>query len=305
MPRITRNSQILHKARELGCAVPAFNYSDIWELLSIVKAAEEMDAPVFVATNMQSFQEQRPEFAGAMGVAAQSSLVPIVNHLDHSNSVQLCKYAVNVGYQSVMIDCSKSPLEDNIASTREVVDYAHRFDTMVEAELGQILGRNEEGSFDGGAFLADPDSCKRLAEETDVDSLAIGIGTAHGFYTSEPRIHFDIIEKVRAKTDIPLVMHGCSGVPYADVQRAIKLGMCKVNVGTQLHYTYVTHLRDQLNVTVPAKNYNIFDSFLPVSGAITAIVKEWIQVCMADGKASFFRPEKNPLESVDALAQSV
>lgn len=279
-------ARILHRARELGCAIPAFNYSDIWELLAIVKAAEEMNAPVFVATNMQSFQTQKPAFCGALGIAAQKFAVPVINHLDHSNSVELCKNALDVGYRSVMIDCSRLPLEDNIANTGDVVAYAHRSNAMVEAELGQILGRNEEGSYDGGDFLADPDACKRLVEETGVDSLAIGVGTAHGFYTSEPRIRFDIIEKVRAKTDVPLVLHGCTGVPHKDVQRAIRLGMCKVNVGTQLHYTYVTNLQKRLDANIAAKNYNVFDSFCPAAEEIAKVVKEWIQVCMADGKAS-------------------
>lgn len=305
MSTLTRDAQILHTARELGFAVPAFNFSDIWELLAIANAAEELDAPVFAATNMQSFTEQTPEICGAMSQALRSRSVPVICHLDHSNNADLCKKAIDVGYQSVMIDFSRSSLDDNIAKTREVAAYAHPFGAMVEAELGQILGKNEEGTYDGGAFLADPVACKRLADETNVDSLAIGIGTAHGFYTSEPRIHFDIIEKVRAMTDVPLVMHGCSGVPYEDVQKAIKLGMCKVNVGTQLHYTYVTSLEQRLAANLPAKNYNVFDSFVPACEEITKVVKEWIQVCMADGKASKITALSGATAPVRVLAKSV
>lgn len=289
MINIDRNTGFLKVARDNHFAVPAFNYSDPYELLAIVEAAQELNAPVMTATNMQSFNEQRPHVCGALavGVKEQYSDTPILNHLDHSSSVDLCKLAIDVGYKSVMIDCSKSDLDTNIASVKQVVEYAHPRNVMVEAEIGQILGANEEGKYDGGDFLASPDDAKRVVEESGCDSLAIGIGNAHGFYKGKPKLHFNVLESVRAVTDIPLVLHGGTGIPEEDIQTAIKLGISKINVGTQLHFTYLTAVKEQLKDGL--KSNNIFEHMLPAREAIKKIVKEWIVICMADGKADLFR----------------
>jgi ketose-bisphosphate aldolase len=286
---IDRKSDFLKIARENHFAIPAFNFSDPIELLAVVEAAQELDAPVMCATNMQSFNEQRHHICGALaeGIRKEYENIPTLVHLDHSSSVELCKEAIDVGYKSVMIDCSKLSLDENIKNTREVVEYAHPRDVMVEAEIGQILGRNEEGNFDGGDYLGKPEDARRVAEESGCDSLAIGIGNAHGFYKGKPKLHFEILEAVTAITDIPLVLHGGTGIPVEDVQRAIRTGISKVNVGTQLHYTYLTTVQEQLKNGL--KSNNVFEHMLPAREAIRSVVKEWITICMADGKAGLFR----------------
>ena len=276
---MTRTDLLVH-AMKGKYAIPAFNYSDNWELLAILEAAEEENAPVITATNMQSIQAQSPEFCSALNGAAEKRFhIPVLNHLDHSKNVDLCKTAINCGYRSVMIDGAVLPLEENIVRSKEVAHYAHARHAVVEAELGKIRGNNEEGNCTGQDYLADPAEGIRFVSETGVDSLAIGIGKA------KPELRFDILEKFRKLVDIPLVLHGCTGIPAEDVQRAIKMGISKVNVGTELHYTYLKALKGELE---KSKGNNVFENFLPAKEAIKQVVKKWIHVCMADGKAEDF-----------------
>jgi ketose-bisphosphate aldolase len=179
-------------------------------------------------------------------LGARSS-VAIINHLDHSSSVDLCIRAVEAGYPSVMVDGSHYPLEENIRMTREVVRYAHGKGAIVEGEIGRIGGEGVEGpETEGGEFLADVDEAIELVQKTGVDSLAVAIGTAHGFYATKPEIRFDRLAELAAAVDVPLVLHGGTGIPDEDIRRAIRLGITKVNVGTIIHTTYLANLRDEL-----------------------------------------------------------
>jgi ketose-bisphosphate aldolase len=172
--------------------------------------------------------------------------VPIILHLDHSTSVPLCIAAIDAGYPSVMIDGSMCPLAENIRMTREVVQYGHRKGVMVEGEIGKVLGRSVEADAQGGGFLAAVDEAVELVAKTDVDSLAVGIGTAHGFYKEEPQIYFDRLQELAAVIDVPLVLHGGTGIPDEDIRKAIRCGITKVNVGTIIHTTYLRALREEL-----------------------------------------------------------
>lgn len=210
-------NHVLQTADREGYAVPAFNYSDIWELEGIVEAAAEERATVYIASNMRVAETVGLPYLGAMGrTAYEQTGGHIINHLDHSSSVELCKQAVDCGYMSVMIDASMCPLEENIAKTREVVEYAHKYGVVVEAEIGRILGRNVEGTYEGDEYLVQVADAVRMAEETGVDSLAVGIGTAHGFYKEAPRINIQRLVEVNAAVAIPLVLHGGTGVPRRD-----------------------------------------------------------------------------------------
>lgn len=276
-------SQLLYQAMRGGYAVPAFNYSDTWELTAILEAAEEESAPVMTATNFQSITAQTPQLGGALGTAAAKMCrVPILNHLDHSPRVELCKTAIDCGYPSVMIDCSRLSLEENIANCREVTAYAHERGVIVEGELGSIGGNGDESSTNDSS-LVNPADVRRFVEETDVDSLAIGIGNAHGFYKEKPKLRFDRLQEIRKKVGIPLVLHGGTGIPQEDIQKAIRLGISKINVGTQLHYTYLNTLRKTLQ---EHPGNNVFECFLPAREEIKKVVKGWIRVCLADGKAN-------------------
>lgn len=273
---------ILHMADQSGFAVPAFNYSDIWEMLAIVETAATEKAPVYIATNMRVTETIGLKYLGAMGrVAYELSGGHVINHLDHSTSVDLCKRAVDAGYMSVMIDASMCSLEENIKRTREVVAYAHQYGVAVEAEIGRILGRNMEGTYLGDDFLVRVKDAVRISEETGVDSLAVGIGTAHGFYKKEPHINLQRLREVNEAVSIPLVLHGGTGVPAETVRNCIRGGIAKVNVGTQLHATYLEALRGQLK---PETAPNVSDVMNAVKEAIRPVVRDWIYVCHAQNR---------------------
>ena len=275
-------NRYIHMADAEGFAIPAFNYSDIWEMEAIVEAAQEERATVYISTNMRVAETIGLLYLGAMGrTAYELTGGHIINHLDHSKSVELCKRAVDCGYMSVMIDASMCSLEENIEKTKEVVEYAHKYGVLVEAEVGRILGRNVEGTYTGDDYLVQVTDAVKLVEETGVDSLAVGIGTAHGFYKEEPKISIQRLIEVNQAVSVPLVLHGGTGVPADTVRACIQNGMAKVNVGTQLHATYLDELRRQLErSTAP----NISDIMEPVKEAIKPVVKEWIRICKAENR---------------------
>ena len=275
---------ILAAADAGGFAVPAFNYSDIWDFLAIVEAAEELDAPIFISSNQLVVTDIGIELCGAFGVAAiDKARIPLIHHLDHCTKVEICRAAVDHGYPSVMIDASSKALAENIAAAKEVVAFAHPRGVFVEGEVGRIKGMGMEGVFTGKEFLARVDDAVMFAAESGVDSLAVGIGTAHGFYEGKPEIHFDRLQEINAVVNIPLVLHGGTGIPEEDVRRAIRSGINKVNVGTIIHCTYMNALRAELNAR--GENPYTLDVMKPVRAAIVKVVKQWIRVCMADGKA--------------------
>ena len=272
----------LHEAGQRGYAIPAFNYSDIWELMAITEAAMEEHARVYIASNMRVVDAMGIEHCSSMGkVAYQMSGGNILNHLDHSTSVDLCRKAVDYGYMSVMIDGSADPLHDNIAKVKSVVQYAHQKGVLVEAEIGRIQGANEEGVFESGQYLAEVNEAVELVKATGVDCLAVGIGNAHGFYKGKPNINIQRLMEINQKIDIPLVLHGSTGIPFDIVRQCIENGVSKVNVGTQLHSGYLHQLRIEL---AQKKNiYSIPDIFEPAKNEVKKIVKEWIAVCKAKG----------------------
>ena len=275
---------ILAAADAGGFAVPAFNYSDIWDFLAIVEAAEELDAPLFISSNQQVVTDIGIELCGAFAAAAMGKArIPLIHHLDHSIKVEICRAAVDHGYPSVMIDASSKPLAENIAVVKEVVAYAHPRGVFVEGEVGRIKGMGIEGLFTGKEFLARVDDVVRFVAESGVDSLAVGIGTAHGFYEGKPEIHFDRLQEINAAVNVPLVLHGGTGIPEEDVRRAIRGGINKVNVGTIIHCTYMNAVRAELNAR--GENPYTLDVMKPVRIAVANVVKQWIKVCMADGKA--------------------
>ena len=276
------NNQVLQVSDKQGFATPAFNYSDIWEYEAIVQAAVEEHATVYTATNMQVAETIGIEYLGALGAKSyELTAGHVLNHLDHSRSVELCKQAVDCGYHSVMIDASMCSLEENIAKTSEVVAYAHKYGVVVEAEIGRILGRNVEGTYQGDEYLVRVEDAVMLAQQTNVDSLAIGIGTAHGFYKEKPKINIKRLKEVNAVIDLPLVLHGGTGVPFEIVRECIKNGMAKVNFGTQLHATYIETLRKQL---AEYEGTDICTLMSPVRAAVQSVVQELIRVCGAQSR---------------------
>jgi ketose-bisphosphate aldolase len=276
--------EMFKKAEMGGYAVPAFNYSELWDVLAIIEAAEEEEAPVMFCSIPKVIKAISPEICGAIGLAAmKKATTNAIHHLDHSTEVSLCKAAVDFGYPSVMIDGSLLPLEDNIKAVKEVVEYSHARGVHVEGEIGKIKGRGYEPSSNGDDFLVNVEEAVRLVKETGVDSLAVGIGTAHGFYEGTPVLNFKRLEEINKAIDIPLVLHGGTGIPEADVRRAIKLGINKVNVGTQIRFTFTSAVQEELNKSGP--NIHTVDLMEIAKAKVKEAVKIWIRVCMANGKA--------------------
>jgi len=275
---------LLQSADEGKYAIPAFNYSDQWELYGILGAAKKLRSPVIVATNAQVADTHGIPFLGALGrMQAEMAPIPVVNHLDHCVDREKCKLAIDSGYPSVMIDGSPLPLEENIAWTKEIVAHAAPKGVCVEAEVGRICGNNAEGVYIGDDFLVEVDTAVRMAQSCDIASLAIGIGTAHGFYEKKPELNFKRLHEVNEAVDVPLVLHGGSGLPKEDIQEAIRCGINKVNIGTQLHYTYLQEVQKLLQKDPEATN--IIRIMRQVSQKVEEMVISCIQMCMSEGKA--------------------
>ncbi|WP_299555383.1 class II fructose-bisphosphate aldolase [Seonamhaeicola sp.] len=226
--------------------LPAFNVNDNYDLKAVVESAEELDTHVMVMTYPPVAELNTPEvFRSLVDGFKKQATNDIYLHLDHSTSVDLCKRAIDAGYDAVMIDGSQVNLEENIKMTKAVVDYANSAGVVVEAEIGKIMGRGVEVKSDND-FLADVGEVTRLYEETGVHLMAIGIGTAHGFTPTEPKIHFDRLGEIAEAIPIPLVLHGGTGIPDADIQRSIEMGMSKINIGTIVHTTYMKYALEEI-----------------------------------------------------------
>lgn len=276
--------ELLKAADEGGYAVPMFNYTDLWDQMAVIEAARELHAPILFASIPKTVNEIGINILGTLGkIRMDENDWALIHHLDHSNSVDLCKKAIDAGYPSVMIDASKETLEKNIEMTKSVVEYARLHDVCVEAEIGKIKGRDYESAFDGGDFLVKVEDAVKLVNETDVDTLAVGIGTAHGFYQGKPEINFKRLAEVNEALDIPLVLHGGTGIPAEDVRKAIKNGINKVNIGTQIRYTYMnTVSRIVEEKGAVTHTIEIMQEARPY---IKQVAIDWIKICMADGKA--------------------
>lgn len=251
MPLVTLAS-VLHDARENGYAVGAFNFNGIEDAQGILDAAVEKQSPVILMASVSAVAYMGGPKAAAAYIhgLADGLKIPVVLHLDHAESYELCCQCVDAGFTSVMIDASKLSYEENIALTKRTADYAHKFGVSVEGELGRLGGREENVQVCAReAAMTCPEDVPEYVERTGIDALAVAIGTAHGFYKEEPKLDFERLEKIRSLTKVPLVLHGGTGVPEQDFLRSIACGMSKINVGTELKYCVsqtVRHTTEEL-----------------------------------------------------------
>lgn len=242
MPYVNSKEMLL-RAQAGGYAVGAFNAENMETVQAIVAAAERMNSPVMVQTTPGSIRHAGiRQFAAMVRAAAEDAKVDVCLHLDHGDSARLCRDCIDVGYSSVMIDGSKQPFADNIRVSREVVEVAHARDVTVEAELG-TLGGKEDDLVGTTQQYTDPEDAARFCQETGVDSLAIAIGTAHGVYKTTPVLDLDRIDAIRRVTDVPLVLHGSSGLSDACVMECVRRGICKVNFATELRIAFTDVVR--------------------------------------------------------------
>lgn len=277
---ILSTREMLKKAQKEGYAVPAFNIHNMETLQVVAETAAEMRSPVIIAGTPSTIEDYAgPEYIKAMAeVAATKYDVPIAIHLDHFEDVNAIKKDIDLGFRSCMIDASKHEFEENIAIVKDVVDYAHKYDTVVEAELGKLGGREDDLVVDDkDAMYTNPDDAAEFVNRTGVDSLAVAIGTAHGLYKGEPKLDFDRLTEIRNKVDVPLVLHGASDVPDELVQKAISLGICKVNVATDLKIPFSDAVKEYFKENPKANDPRKY--MTPGKEAMKKIVQHKIDVC--------------------------
>ncbi|SDW75875.1 6-phospho-5-dehydro-2-deoxy-D-gluconate aldolase/tagatose 1,6-diphosphate aldolase GatY/KbaY [Lutibacter oricola] len=239
--------QLLNNYRKQQKCLIGFNVNDIYDLKAVALAAEEANCPVMAMTYPPVVELNSSLLCKKMVEGIQPyTKQPIYLHLDHSVSVDMCKQAIDDGYDSVMIDGSQKSLKENIAMTKEVVKYAESAGVLVEAEIGKIMGRDVVVKSDAD-FLASVDDVKAIVEEANPHIMAVGIGTSHGFTPTTPQIHFDRLSEIAEAVSVPLVLHGGTGIPDEDIQKSITMGVAKLNVGTIVHTTYMKELYNEIS----------------------------------------------------------
>ena len=273
--------EILIKAQQGHYAVGAFNVENMEMVQAVVAAAEEQNAPVIMQTTPSTIKYGGLDYFYANAkAAADAAKVPVALHLDHGESFELAENALKAGYSSVMIDGSKLPFEDNIAVTKRVVEIAK--DIPVEAELGK-LGGKEDDLVNTGDSYTDVNEAVEFVKRTGISSLAVSIGTAHGIYKGTPKLDVNRLSEIRAVVDIPLVLHGASGLTTEAVKDCIRRGICKVNFATELRIAF----SDAVKKTI-AEKPDAFDPKIymkPAREAVKKLVEQWMIACGCDHKA--------------------
>ena len=230
------------KAQQEGYALGSFSPRNTVLISAIIRAAEKQRSPVMVqisSNEMRWFDLEPHVFVNAFRDAAKDATVPVILHLDHTYDFDVVCRAVEAGFDSVMIDGSKLPFEKNISLTRKVVDFAHAHDVAVEAELGNIGGADQLETGGDEALYTVPSQAQEFVERTGCDTLAVSVGTAHGVYpTANPKIDFARLYEIRSLVSVPLVLHGGSGLPMTTVQQAIRGGIAKLNIATDLELIF-------------------------------------------------------------------
>lgn len=237
---LTPLKDLVLEAQSRGYAVGAFNFSNLEILKAIVSVATRLSSPVIVQTSQSAIKYAGLEYIVAMArVAGQSAGVPVALHLDHGTDEDLVMACIKAGYSSVMIDGSHLPIPENIKLTKRIVEAAKPAGVSVEAELGRLGGVEDEISVaERDVAFTDPAEARRFVEATGVDALAVAIGTAHGQYKGEPKLDFPRLEQIRVAVPTPLVLHGASGLPADDIQKAVQRGVCKINIDTDLRLAF-------------------------------------------------------------------
>lgn len=283
MPLVT-SEKMLKDARNGGYAVAAFNIENMEMTKAIVAGAEELNAPVILQVSQSTSKYGSLEtYVAMVAVEAAKTKIPVALHLDHGESYEIAEAAINAGFTAVMIDGSKLSYEENLDLTKRVVDYAKEKGVVVEGELGKVGGKAGDVITDEDTNT-DPAQAKEFVEKTGVDSLAVAIGTSHGFYKGTPVLDKERIAQIKEATEAPLVMHGASGLSEKDVRECAARGIAKVNFATELRVAYTDAMRKLLS-----ENPDIYDPKKPGKAgmdAVKEIVKSRILMCGSENKAN-------------------
>lgn len=280
---LVTSKEMLLDAQKGGYAVGAFNAENMEMVKAIVAAAEELKAPVMIQTTPSTINYGTLEtYTALVHAEAKNASVPVALHLDHGSSFDLAVRAIRVGYTSIMIDGSGSGFEDNIDVTRRVVAVAAPNQIPVEAELGKVGGKEDDLEAEADTNT-DPAQAAEFVERTGISSLAVAIGTAHGFYVGTPILDKERLSEIRKVVDIPLVLHGASGLSDEDVIDCVKRGICKVNFATELRAAYTDAVKALLKEKPETFDPKAFGKAgIP---AVKKLVMDRMKVCGCDGRA--------------------
>jgi fructose-bisphosphate aldolase class II len=286
---LAKPHDLFHDALAGGFALGAFNTSNLEVTQAIVTAAVRQTAPVIVQTSEGAlhYAGLKPLAALISAVASEAN-VPIVLHLDHGKSLAVVHRCIEAGYTSVMIDASDKPFEENSAIVQEVVAFAHRRGVWVEAELGTILGAEGAHGLAGertpDALLTDPKQAARFIEQTGVDALAVSVGTIHGAFTGQEYLRFELLHQLEGVLpQIPLVLHGASGIGDEHLSQAARTHVCKINIDTELRSAFEDAVRAYFTQSHDAIDPR--EMLGPAREAVTRVAEQKIRLFGAAGTA--------------------
>lgn len=282
--RILPMKALMDRAYEGGYAVPAFNCANMEMIQCVLGTAAELRSPVILGIHpveIDYFGSAEMPVAIAKAVGADLD-IDVAIHMDHGDSERNVIRAIRGGFSSVMFDGSHLSIDDNVAQTARVVEIAHKVGVTVEGEVGTIGMTDEFGAKLENAHLSDPEWAERLAN-TGIDCLAVAIGNAHGFYEGTPELRFDLVEEIRQRISIPMVLHGGTGIPRDQVQQAISLGVAKMNVGTALRYAFVSAAKELCD-SEPVKDLPLMTMGTAGIARGAEVVREYMGIAMSEGR---------------------
>jgi ketose-bisphosphate aldolase len=282
--RIVPMKALMDAAYRDHYAVPAFNVCNFEMMKGVLTTAEKKRSPVILGIHPVevAYFGSAAAAVGVAKAAGEGLDIDVAIHLDHGDSEKSVMGAIRGGFSSVMFDGSALPLEKNVAQSRRIVEIAHAVGVTVEGEVGTIGMTDEFGAKLENAHLSDPDSAERLAA-TGIDCLAVAIGNAHGFYVDTPKLRFDLVEEIVRRVKIPLVLHGGTGIPRDQVQRAISMGVAKMNVGTAIRFAFVSAVK-ALCDTEPVKDLALMTLGRAGMESLSETAIEYIDICMSGGR---------------------
>lgn len=275
----------LQKAREKGIAIAAFNVHNLETIQAVVEGAAEERSPVMIQTTPGTLKHAGiPYVAACVKEAGRLYDIPIALHVDHCPSYETIVQCIQHGYTSVMIDGSMLPYEENVALVRKVVETAHYAGVAVEGELGRIGGTEDDMTVDDeDAFFTVPSEAREFTEATGIDFLAVAIGTAHGIYKGEPKLQFDRLSAIREVVDLPLVLHGASGIGESSIKEAIRRGICKINIATELKIPMAEAIKQTFAKRPEENDPRNYMGAAKI--AVKKVVQEKIRMCGSNGFA--------------------
>jgi ketose-bisphosphate aldolase len=278
MPKLCPSRTLLDSARKDGAAIAALNFYNAETLIAHVRAANALNASIILQTTEATINYLGlPVIIGLAQAAAAESQNPIALHLDHGGNYELAARCIEAGYTSVMIDGSKLPFGENCELTRRVVDRAHAAGVSVEGELGHVGQNNDSRSEDRTEMFTRPADAARFVAETNVDALAVAVGTAHGFYNGAVRIDFQRLREISDNVpNTPLVLHGGSGVSAELLQQSIGCGIRKINFGTELKNAFTHAVKNSL---CSSEDIDLRRTFQPAIAAVENISRSKILIC--------------------------